>query len=214
MIKHALPAFAVALIAANAFCQNEKLQIHDGMTISIDVLTYPNPLIADLKFLKASPGKRAEAVGARNADILARDMGSFYEIWDVNVRKTVTVSSHTLNNVKAIVSRTEPITVNGKPYTAYVIESQSWSKGASNTTLDVAHDYANKKGLAADLVIKEKAMLEKQTKNAVKMGMLNEDGYQVLTKEEWFVPEYGVVKLRNYDTYGSITTDVVIKPGA
>src|SRR6185369_5625912 len=51
--------------------QPAGFQVHDGMTVSMDVLTYPNALIADQKFLKASPEKRAESVASRNSRVLS-----------------------------------------------------------------------------------------------------------------------------------------------
>ena len=142
------------------------------------------------------------------------DMYTMYDVWDVDVKKSMTISSHTINNVNAKVIRAEDITVNGKTYNAFVIESESWSKSQGTTTFEAARGYINKKDLEKTQARLNAKMDAKMNKRLVKSGFLNDDGYFILTKEEWFVPELGVVKMRSYDMYGAIINEVLMSPKA
>ncbi len=130
---------------------------------------------------------------------------STYEVYnsiETEVRKTLQTSLVMLFYVNAEVTKTEEVKVAGKTYTAYVIDSEIWSKSKTDRT------YESERASAANMLKAQDAKLEaKMGKKMVKWGFNNAEGYMVMFKQEWFVPEFGVVRVRVYDTHGGISSD-------
>ncbi|NJN41867.1 MAG: hypothetical protein HC811_06195 [Flammeovirgaceae bacterium] len=117
------------------------------------------------------------------------------------------IENLTINYFVANVTAQEKITVGGKAYDAFVIESESWSKGG------IVRDYdAENETIAREQQAKFDALLNKQMEWTTKSGYTNELGYKVSYKKEWFVPGYGPVKIEVHDQFGAIQTymDIIL----
>ncbi|MEQ8364439.1 MAG: hypothetical protein RH948_16305 [Cyclobacteriaceae bacterium] len=132
-----------------------------------------------------------------------------------DVYKTIThklnVSQHiqnlTINYYVAQVTAEEEVMIGSKPYKAFVIESESWSRGG------LVRDYeAENKKIEQEQQAKFDALISKQVKWLTKSGYTNDQGYAVSYKKEWFVPGYGPVKIEVHDSHGAIQTymDIVL----
>ena len=129
-----------------------------------------------------------------------------YNSIDVKVKETLSLSAKTTYYVNASVTRTDNITVNGKAYTAYVIESETWTKSKTEASYEAEHHATEQ----AQKKVFDK-MQQKVSKKMKNWGLNNEDGYMITYKEEWFVPELGsMAKMRSYDMYGAVSADVMI----
>jgi hypothetical protein len=106
----------------------------------------------------------------------------------------------TKNYVNANVVREEDLTIDGKTYKAYVIESQKWVKTGTQAVITSDNKQWNK---TYEKVSKKIA--KKSNKEIAKMGIQNEQGYAVTFLTEWFVPGIGVVKSEGYDLNGFLT---------
>lgn len=105
----------------------------------------------------------------------------------------------TIYNAYSAVTRTEEVDVNGKKYTALVIESENWSKMTADFKFYSHYQEA------VDRFEKGKAYLDKQySKKFEKFGLVNEYGYTPSYITQYFVPEIGVVRTINYDPFGRI----------
>ncbi|MFZ1809417.1 MAG: hypothetical protein WAU36_19460 [Cyclobacteriaceae bacterium] len=117
------------------------------------------------------------------------------------------IENLTINYFVAKVTAQEEITVGSKTYSAFVIESESWSKGG------MVRDYdAENKTIAIEQQAKFDALMDKHMEWTTKSGYTNELGYKVSYKKEWFVPGYGPVKIEVHDQFGAIQTyiDIVL----
>ncbi len=113
---------------------------------------------------------------------------------------TATITNQVFYNVDAKVSRTDEFNLDGKIYNAYVIESETWTRPA----LNMSFEESRKELLKAENKITRQAN-PKLLKG--KTGITNEAGYTTGFREEWFVPELGIVKTREYDQYGGIVKE-------
>ncbi len=123
-----------------------------------------------------------------------------YNDVDVAVRQTLTFSTHAIQGMNAVVTGTEEVTVAGVKYTAYIIESESWTKGSMNTSYESADAEVNRaqEAFAAKLQGKQERLL-------LKKGFTNELGYMVMFGKTWFVPQLGGgVIIESYDLTGAI----------
>jgi hypothetical protein len=121
-------------------------------------------------------------------------------IWEdvtVNLKMESQFVMQTKYYINASVVREEEISIDGKKYKAYVIESQKWMKGANEGTIKADNKQFQK---TFDRVSKQIA--KKSNKEIAKMGFQNEQGYMVTFLSEWFVPGLGVVKSEGYDLNG------------
>lgn len=118
---------------------------------------------------------------------------------EVNISEQI--KNLTIHYFIAIVTATEEMPLEGETVTAYIIESESWTKGGliRNYKTEDQRMQTKMNGQAQKLK-------EKMDQKAVKRGYLNEDGYAVQYRKEWFVPGYGVVRSETYDQYGAIQT--------
>ncbi len=127
-----------------------------------------------------------------------------YNTIDVAVRQNLSFSTHSIQGVNQFVTGTETVTISGKSYTAFIIESQSWSKGK----MDVSYESADAE------VVKEqessyKKLQEKSDKMMVKRQFTNKLGYLVMYSKGWYVPQLGgSVKTITYDSHGAIASIV------
>ncbi|MEQ8303006.1 MAG: hypothetical protein RIB47_06415 [Cyclobacteriaceae bacterium] len=132
-----------------------------------------------------------------------------------DVYQTIThklnVSQHiqnlTINYYVAQVTAEEEVKIGAKTYKAFVIESESWSKGG------VVRDYeAENKKIEQEQQAKFDALIRKQAEWMTKSGYTNDQGYTVSYKKEWFVPGYGPVKIEVHDSHGAIQTymDIIL----
>ena len=106
----------------------------------------------------------------------------------------------TRNYVNANVIREEIFKLNGKDYTAYVIESEKWVKAGAQVSINADNEtwQKNYDKMAAKIA-------KKSNKEIMKMGIQNELGYIVTYLTEWFVPGLGIVKSISYDNNGFLT---------
>ncbi|MCX6290639.1 MAG: hypothetical protein NT126_02615 [Bacteroidetes bacterium] len=132
-----------------------------------------------------------------------------YEIFKqvpVDVKEKISFSTHTINYVNAKVKAEEQVTISGVNYNAFIIESETWT----NATMAVNYKSADKKftteQIIADIAGQDKKVEKKMERQALKIGYVNELGYNVTYKKEWFVPQIGIVKTVAFDTYGGIST--------
>ncbi|MBK7959642.1 MAG: hypothetical protein IPK03_17085 [Bacteroidetes bacterium] len=125
-----------------------------------------------------------------------------YKTIDVNVRKTLSFSSHAYQNMNAIITGEEEIIISGQKYKAFIIESESWSKGKMDFSFESNDEVVNRQQKA----FAEKVQ-RKMEKIALKKQMTNSLGYLVLYSKVWFVPQLGGrVKTESYDIYGGISS--------
>lgn len=124
-------------------------------------------------------------------------------VWE-NVAVHVKMESQFVMQVKywvnANVVREEELEIDGKKYKAYVIESQKWTKG---TTQSVIVSDNKKWNNTYERV--NKRIQKKSNKEIAKMGIMNEEGYMINFFTEWFVPNLGIVKSESYDMNGFLT---------
>lgn len=132
-----------------------------------------------------------------------------YEVFKqvpVDIKEKFTFSMHTINYAHSLVKSEEQVTVSGISYKAFVIESETWN----NAAMSVDYQSADKKFTTEQLMLQitdiDKRGSKRLERQALKMGYINEAGYNVTFKKEWFVPELGIVKTIAYDTYGGIST--------
>jgi hypothetical protein len=124
---------------------------------------------------------------------------ALYESVDVKVRETTQFSNVSVNYAKAVVVAEEEVTIDGVNYKAYKIESESWLK----PQVTKSYESSNEEWSQARKKSNEDLKLE-MTARGVKKGYLNEQGYTVSYRTEWFVPGIGVVKADIYDNFGNI----------
>jgi len=122
---------------------------------------------------------------------------------DVKVMQNTSLNSHTIHYVNAVVDTVLDVHLDGKPYKAYVIESELWIQAAFETTFEA--DNAKWERIHENAINR---MQNKVEKNLVKSKFLNEDGYYVTYLDEWFIPGYGVVKIITYGSDGFISNIV------
>lgn len=119
-------------------------------------------------------------------------------------------TNYVLNNAVSNVVATEDFVLDGKTYTAYIIESETWSKSTVDGTYYSENSEVNKKINDKKNAAKQDKTQSKIEKKMQKMGMLNADGFNVVTKKLYFVPELGVVKMVQYDSFGHIILYTVL----
>ena len=118
-----------------------------------------------------------------------------YKTITADVRKQESPYMHSIHNVETTITAIENFEFNGKGYSAFLIESISWSKFGSNIELESADAKIEKQQ------IKNNERVEKLLNRA--MGT-NEDGYLQTLVQKWYIPELGVVKQINYDNNGAV----------
>jgi hypothetical protein len=127
---------------------------------------------------------------------------AIFKTIDVAVRQTFSLSGHAIQGVNQRVVAEKEVTVAGKKYKAFIIESESWSKTKLNSSYESADDEVSKEleEQAAKYQAKtEKFMMRKKFTNKL--------GYMVMYSTGWFVPQLGgAVKTISYDIYGGIST--------
>jgi hypothetical protein len=125
-----------------------------------------------------------------------------YKSVPVAARQTTTVSSYALQGMNSRVVAEEEVTVGGKKYKAFIIESESWSKSNVKTSYESAEAEVN-----AAQVKTDKKYLAKLEKTMVRKNYTNELGFMVMNSTVWFVPQLGgAVKSVSYDAFGAIST--------
>jgi hypothetical protein len=129
-----------------------------------------------------------------------------YNDIDATVRQTLNVSSHYIHYMAALVSGTEKITVGGKEYNAFTIDSEWWNK----LSLKTSYDAANKEVAKAQQALMDQGQAAMAKRLSKKWGYTNDQGYAVWYKKEWFVPELGVVKTQTFDQYGGMVNETVL----
>lgn len=130
-----------------------------------------------------------------------RTTSAVYKDIDVDVRQTLTFSSHSIQGMNTVVTGTEEVTVGGVKYTAYIIESESWTKGTMTTDYESADEEVNRaqEAFAAKLQSKQERLM-------LRKGFTNEFGYMVMYGKTWFVPQLGGgVIIESYDLTGAIS---------
>ncbi len=121
---------------------------------------------------------------------------SHYKTIDVKVRQTLTYSGHIIHHVNALITGEEEFTISGKKYSAYIVESEGWTKA----TIIADYETAN-----AQVKKEQYAFAKKMgTEGFVPKGWTNELGYVVSNMKEWYVPQIGIVKYEAYDLNGAI----------
>jgi hypothetical protein len=107
----------------------------------------------------------------------------------------------------------ENFSINGKDYKSYIIGNETWTKFGTNFDIKVEEE-----NYFDDLSYRMNHKINKQIVKAYSKGGkktaatinevsgANEQGYVVSYKEDWFVPEVGIVKTITYDNYGNITS--------
>ncbi|MBK9177468.1 MAG: hypothetical protein IPM46_14270 [Flavobacteriales bacterium] len=125
-----------------------------------------------------------------------------YKSIDVAVRQSLGFSAHSLQGMNAQVTGEEEVTVGGVKYRAFIIESESWTKGQMNITYESADEEVNREQEA------NMARLQgKQERLMVRKGFTNKLGYMVMYSKTWFVPQLGgAVITESYDPTGAITS--------
>jgi hypothetical protein len=124
-----------------------------------------------------------------------------YKTIDVEVRKTMSSSGHSVHYMNARVIDEEEVTVGGKTYKAFVIDSESWSKQTNEVSIETADEEVKRQQEAF-----HKKVQTKMDKFMVKKAFTNELGYMVFYKREWFVPAIGMVKVEAYDMFGGLSS--------
>jgi hypothetical protein len=124
---------------------------------------------------------------------------AIYENVPVKGKEVLKAQYNVKHYLNAVVTRTEDVKINDKTYTAFVIESETWTK----FKIDISYDMENKACEAYYNSINSTANAIGAKKN-VKAGIENEQGYSVTYLTEWFVPGIGVVKSLGYDKNGFI----------
>jgi hypothetical protein len=120
---------------------------------------------------------------------------------DVAMRKTISVSSHAIQGVNQVVTGEKEVTIGGKKYKAFIIESESWSKMNINSTYESADAEFNNALAEAD------KKLVRQMGKFMPKNYTNKLGYSVMSSTGWFVPQLGgAVKTISYDNFGAIST--------
>ena len=130
---------------------------------------------------------------------------AIYKTIDVDVRQTLSLSSHAIQGVNGRVTGEEEVTLNGVKYKAYILESESWTKSNVNSSYESADEEVAKEQKAyAD---KYQAKVDKMN---VKKQFTNKLGYTVMYSKSWLVPALGNVKTVTYDPFGSISSVSVL----
>ncbi|MBK6829845.1 MAG: hypothetical protein IPG92_03455 [Flavobacteriales bacterium] len=125
-----------------------------------------------------------------------------YKTIDVAARKEISFSAHSIQGMNAVVSGTEEVTVGGVAYTAYIIESESWTRSSVTTDYESADEAVSQEAEAFAAKIQTK-----QERLMTRKGFTNKLGYMVMYSKVWFVPALGgAVITEAYDTTGAITT--------
>src|SRR3989339_274925 len=122
---------------------------------------------------------------------------AIYKSIDVKGKQILKPKFNSLHYINAVVERTEDVQIDEKKYTAYVIESEHWTK----FKIDVSYEMESANCEAYYNKAIEK-MDKKISKNNVKAKIENEQGYSVTYLTEWFVPGIGIVKSLGYDMNG------------
>ena len=141
-----------------------------------------------------------------------RSLGNFkitssYSVYNdikhqVNI--TETVMNHTIHYVDAIVVDSVMLTFGGKDYMAFIIESETWTKRESIKDFSAERqDLADK--MSANSKKSKEKFEAKRDKKAAKLGWTNDKGYMVQVYQEWFIPNYGVVKFITYALSGAVS---------
>ena len=119
-----------------------------------------------------------------------------------DVLKISNSTTETINYAYSEVTGTTEFELNGKKYTAYIIESESWLKTTTKDKFKSLDGEINSK----KLVKKTEKFGAKIQKKVDRATMANKNGYIVIPKTEWYVPEIGIVNLRA-EIYGFVTSE-------
>jgi hypothetical protein len=125
-----------------------------------------------------------------------------YSVWgtlEVDGKEKVSLSTRTIHYMNAEVTGEEEVTVNGTKYKAFLIESETWTKGKMAISYESNYKDVNEynaKNAEKGLKRFDKMMLRK--------GLTNELGFMVSYLKEWYVPSLGIVKSETYDNLGGI----------
>lgn len=125
-----------------------------------------------------------------------------FKLIDVQVRQTLSFSSHAYQNMNAHVTGEEMVTVSGVEYKAFIIESESWSKMKVDVSYESEDEAVNKEQEAFALRVQNK-----MARQAVRKQYTNKLGYAVAYSKTWFVPQLGsAIKSIAYDMHGGISS--------
>jgi hypothetical protein len=123
-----------------------------------------------------------------------------YSVHDVlEISESIT---ETINYAISEVTGTKEFKLNGKTYTAYVIESETWTKTRAKNEFTSLDGEIN----AVEMAENMEKFYAKIQKKVDKATLANEGGYIVIPKTEWYVPELGVVNTVA-KFYGFITSE-------
>jgi len=119
------------------------------------------------------------------------------------VKVTQNIQGSIIHYFVAKVTGEETIQLGAKSYPAFIIESESWSKGGLVVDYDAENERIEQQQQAAFEKLQAKA-----AKFSQRSGYTNDLGYVVKYLKEWFVPGMGIVKNEIHDQYGAIQTYV------
>jgi hypothetical protein len=125
---------------------------------------------------------------------------SHSELHTALVKSTVGLYNYYINNMNAVVTGKEKITVAGKTYDAFKIQSEIWTK--SSVQVDASSD---------DVVVNKKykkgaKKANKKMDKNIRALADNNLGYMVTPVEQWFVPQLGFVKTLMYNNDKTLIT--------
>ncbi|MGB0390196.1 MAG: hypothetical protein ACPGD5_01415 [Salibacteraceae bacterium] len=110
----------------------------------------------------------------------------------VDVLETKSTFTIQIQNMNAEVTGTTEFKLGKKAYTAYVVESEIWAMSYT----DYSYQSDDSRVNIDKMNDKVSAHWEKKIANKMdRKKLVNEDGYIVSYKTEWYVPELGVVNL-------------------
>lgn len=117
---------------------------------------------------------------------------SWVQYTPAKVLQTKSFLTTQINNANAQVTGTVEFILEKKKYTAYVIESEMWTK----TFADFDYQSNDSRVAIEKMNTSVEEYWSKKVANRLdKNKLVNDDGYIVSYKTEWFVPELGVVNL-------------------
>lgn len=114
------------------------------------------------------------------------------EITKVGVLETKSFLTTQLHNAVAEVVGTTEFKLGKKAYTAYIIESEIWTKTYADFSYDSKSSLVNVEKMTKKV---NEYWTKKVDKGLRRKELVNDEGYIVSYKTEWFVPELGIVNL-------------------
>jgi hypothetical protein len=109
----------------------------------------------------------------------------------------------------------EDLAISGKTYKCFKVRTEIWTK--NDTKADTKYelnqwfaDPAFNKQIHTQMQNNADRANLKVKANMDDMAGTNKAGYIIKYKEEWISPEFGVIKTKNYDQWGCLTTETMI----